>query len=80
MVLFKPTPPLSLKSGRACELKLERDKMDKYYVGWTDSAYGPRCDVFTADSPDEATTEVSGYDTVEGPFDTIEEAEEIAAG
>jgi len=54
--------------------------MLKYYVGWCDGVHGPKCDVFSVDSPDEATTEASGYDTVEGPFDTIEEAEEIAEG
>jgi hypothetical protein len=54
--------------------------MLKYYVGWTDGVHGPKCDVFTVDNPCDATTEASGYDTVEGPFDTIEEAEEIAKG
>ncbi len=50
--------------------------MTKYYVGWFDGVHGPKCDVFGADSPDEATTETSGYDTVEGPFETEEEAKE----
>ncbi len=54
--------------------------MTKYYVGWFDGVHGPKCDVFGADSPDEATTEASGYDTVEGPFETEEEAKEIAEG
>ena len=52
--------------------------MTKYYVGYSESTHGPKTDVFGADSPDEATPEASGYDSVEGPFDTIEEAEEVA--
>ena len=52
--------------------------MDKYYVGCYEGPHGCKSDVFAADSPDEATPEISGYDTVEGPFDTKQEAEEFA--
>ena len=47
---------------------------DKYYVGHTKNE-GPQ--VFASDSPEAATPEASGYESVDGPFDTKEEAESL---
>lgn len=51
--------------------------MDKWYIGRGKTAYYPngKTDLFMADNPDDATPEASGYDSVDGPFDTEEEAQ-----
>jgi hypothetical protein len=49
--------------------------MDKYYIGYDEQN---RPEVFACDDPKYATPEASGYTSVEGPFDTLEEAKEAA--
>lgn len=47
--------------------------MDKWYVGY--NADWDQYETFSCDNPDDATPEASGYETVEGPFDSKEEAD-----
>ena len=47
--------------------------MDKYYVGIDENG---KSDTFASDNAQDATPKYSGYETVYGPFDTLEEAEE----
>lgn len=48
--------------------------MDKYYWGYLKDS--GEWQLFAADDPKYATPEGSGYDDVQGPYDTREEAEE----
>jgi len=48
--------------------------MDRYYIGVIEES-GKR-EVFASNEQDEPTPQTSGYDEVEGPFDTKQEAEE----
>ena len=45
---------------------------EKYYIGIGEFETGT---VFCSDNPQDATPEYSGFDVVDGPFDTEEEAE-----
>ena len=47
--------------------------MDKYYVGYDENG---EAEVFASDDPKYGTPEYSGYDAVDGPYDTKQEAEE----
>ena len=49
--------------------------LDKWYVGWNQY---DEFNIFKTQFPTKATPEVSGYDRVEGPFDTEEEAQAVA--
>jgi hypothetical protein len=46
--------------------------VDRYYWGLYEGGW----QLFAADDPREATPERSGYEAVDGPYDTREEAEE----
>lgn len=49
--------------------------MAKWYVGHCiEGMNAGRSDLFTADASKDATPEASGYDEVEGPFKSREEA------
>lgn len=48
---------------------------DKYYIG----LYEGEWQLFVADDPKEATPERSGYEAVDGPFDTEEDARQALA-
>jgi hypothetical protein len=48
---------------------------DKFYIGLHNGEW----QVFAADDPKEATPEASGYDAVDGAYDTQEEAEQACA-
>jgi len=50
--------------------------MTKYYIGYSEDR--KFWEPFGSDDPTEATPESSGYDKVEGPFDTPSEAKEAA--
>ncbi len=51
----------------------------KYYIGTVDNDFDRyKQEVFAVDFPNQATPEESGYDSVEGPFDTKEEAEDCS--
>lgn len=45
-----------------------------WYVGCSEDSYGSKVQLFTADNAQQATPEESGYDTVNGPYDSKEEA------
>ena len=47
--------------------------MDKWYIGYIEQT--DQTQIFASDDPTKATPEASGYDSVDGPFDTEEEAE-----
>ena len=47
----------------------------KYYAGYVEER--DYWEPFGSDSPEEATPEASGYDLVDGPFDTYEDAQEF---
>lgn len=50
--------------------------MNNWYIGYSESKR--TWEVFSCDNPKQATIEASGYEKVEGPFLTEEEANETA--
>jgi hypothetical protein len=47
--------------------------MDRYYIGYDQHGRG---EVFGWDLEEEPTPDDTGYESIEGPFDTSEEARE----
>lgn len=48
--------------------------MTRFYLGY--SGENRRWEIFTADRPADATPEETGYDEVEGPYDSKQDAQE----
>lgn len=46
--------------------------MDKWFIGYDEDCVA---ELFMASNPEEADPQWSGYNSVDGPFDTKEEAE-----
>jgi hypothetical protein len=75
--MWSPAPSANHTFGRAIEKPKERSReMNNWYIGYSESKR--TWEVFSCDNPKQATIEASGYEKVEGPFLTEEEANETA--